>query len=43
MVGKLIVLLIRERLVLPDAGVLLWLLPGAVIGALLAALARDSA
>ena len=36
MVGKLIVLLIRERLVLPDAGVLLWLLPGAVIGALLA-------
>ena len=26
----------RERLVLPDAGVLLWLLPGAVIGALLA-------
>lgn len=38
MVGKLIVLLIRERLVLPDAGAMLWLLPGAVIGALLALL-----
>lgn len=43
MVGKLIVLLIRERLVLPDAGVLLWLLPGAVIGGAFGALARDSA
>ena len=36
MVGKLLVLLIRQRLVLPDADVMLWLLPGAVIGALLA-------
>ena len=31
-----LVLLIRQRLVLPDADVMLWLLPGAVIGALLA-------
>ncbi|MFR8176035.1 MAG: hypothetical protein ACLVB5_02470 [Christensenellales bacterium] len=36
MVGKLLVLLIRQRLVLPDADVMLWLLPGAVIRALLA-------
>lgn len=36
MVGKLLVLLIRQRLVLPDADVMLWLLPGTVIGALLA-------
>ena len=36
MVGTLLVLLIRQRLVLPDADVMLWLLPGAVIGALLA-------
>ena len=36
LVGKLLVLLIRQRLVLPDADVMLWLLPGAVIGALLA-------
>ena len=36
MVGKLIVLLIRQRLILPDANVLLWLLPGAIIGTLLA-------
>ena len=35
MAGKLIILLIRERFALPDAGVLLWLLPGTILGALL--------
>lgn len=34
--GKLVALLIRQRFALPDAGALLWLLPGALIGALLA-------
>ena len=36
MAGKLITLLIRSRMQLPDAGALLWLLPGALGGALLA-------
>ena len=36
MAGKLVTLLVRLRLTLPDAGALLWLLPGAIIGALLA-------
>lgn len=36
MAGKLITLLIRQRMQLPDADVLLWLLPGALGGALLA-------
>lgn len=36
MAGKLVILLIRSRLNLPDADVLLWLLPGAIGGALLA-------
>lgn len=36
MAGKLIVLLIRSRLRIPDADALLWLLPGAIGGALLA-------
>lgn len=36
MAGKLVTLLIRSRLSLPDAGVLIWLLPGALIGGLLA-------
>ncbi len=40
MLGKLIVLLIRMRLQIPNAGVLLWLLPGALIGALLAMIPR---
>jgi len=35
MTGKLITLLIRQRFNLPDADVLIWLLPGAVGGALL--------
>ena len=38
MAGKLVTLLIRERMALPDAGALLWLLPGAIAGALLAML-----
>ena len=38
MTGKLITLLIRRRFALPDAGTLIWLLPGALIGALLAML-----
>ncbi len=38
MTGKLIVLLIRQRFRLPDADALLWLLPGAVGGSLLAML-----
>lgn len=36
MAGKLIVLLIRHRMNLPDAQLLLWLLPGALGGALIA-------
>lgn len=36
MAGKLVTLLIRQRLNLPDADVLIWLLPGALGGALLA-------
>ncbi len=36
MAGKLVTLLIRSRLSIPDASVLLWLLPGAIGGALLA-------
>ena len=36
MAGKLIVLLIRQRLNLPHADTLLWLLPGALLGALAA-------
>ena len=36
MAGKLVTLLIRQRLNLPDADALLWLLPGALLGALLA-------
>ncbi len=40
MLGKLITLLIRERLRLPDADALLWLLPGALGGALLAMVPR---
>ena len=35
MAGKLVMLLIRSRLRIPDADALLWLLPGAVGGALL--------
>ncbi len=38
MAGKLVMLLIRSRLRIPDADALLWLLPGAVGGALLAML-----
>lgn len=34
MAGKLIIMLIRERFALPDAGALLWLLPGVILGAL---------
>lgn len=40
MLGKLITLLIRERLRLPNADALLWLLPGALGGALLAMVPR---
>jgi len=40
MLGKLVTLLIRERLHLPDADALLWLLPGALGGALLAMVPR---
>ena len=36
MSGKLVTLLIRLRLNLPDADALLWLLPGALIGAVMA-------
>lgn len=36
MTGKLVTLLIRERMRLPDAGALLWLLPGVIAGSLLA-------
>ena len=36
MAGKLITLLIRQRMSLPDAPALIWLLPGALLGALLA-------
>ena len=38
MAGKLVTLLIRQRLYLPDAHALLWLLPGALVGALAALL-----
>ena len=38
MAGKLLTLLIRARFALPDAGALVWLLPGAVLGAVLAML-----
>ena len=40
MAGKLIAILIRERFALPDAQTLLWLLPGALLGALAAMLPR---
>lgn len=40
MTGKLITLLIRQRMFLPDADTLLWLLPGAIGGALLAMVPR---
>lgn len=40
MVGKLLTMLIRARFALPDAGILLWLLPGAILGALAAMLPR---
>ena len=40
MLGKLVTLLIRERMHLPDAGALIWLLPGALGGALLAMVPR---
>lgn len=46
MAGKLIMLLIRTRMNIPDADALLWLLPGAIGGALLAmvpAVQRQSA
>lgn len=36
MTGKFLTYLIRSRFALPDAGVLLWLLPGAILGAVLA-------
>ena len=35
MAGKLLVLFIRFRFSLPDAGALLWILPGAILGTLL--------
>ena len=38
MAGKLLMTLIRARIALPDAATLLWLLPGAILGALLAML-----
>lgn len=38
MTGKLVTLLIRQRMHLPDAHILIWILPGAVIGALLSML-----
>ena len=38
MAGKLLTTLIRARFALPDAATLLWLLPGAILGALLAML-----
>lgn len=40
MTGKLLTLLIRQRMFLPNADVLLWLLPGALGGALLAMVPR---
>lgn len=40
MLGKLVTLLIRERMHLPDAGALIWILPGALGGALLAMVPR---
>ena len=40
MLGKLITLLIRERMRLPSADALLWLLPGALLGALLTTVPR---
>jgi len=40
MTGKLITLLIRQRMFLPNADALLWLLPGAIGGALLAMVPR---
>lgn len=40
MAGKLIIMLIRQRFALPDAGVLLWLLPGVILGALSAMVPR---
>lgn len=33
MAGKIIIMLIRQRFRLPDAGILLWLLPGVILGA----------
>ncbi len=38
MAGKLVTLLIRQRFFLPDADTLLWLLPGALVGAVAALL-----
>ena len=40
MAGKLIIMLIRSRFILPDAGVLLWLLPGVLAGALVSMVPR---
>jgi len=40
MIGKLITFLIRQRMFLPNADALLWLLPGAIGGALLAMVPR---
>jgi len=38
--GKLLIMLIRMRFTLPDADVLLWLLPGTILGTLLAMVPR---
>lgn len=40
MAGKLIIMLIRQRFALPDAGALLWLLPGVIAGALVSMVPR---
>ena len=40
MAGKLIILLIRQRFALPDAGALLWLLPGVLLGAFVSMVPR---
>lgn len=40
MAGKLLTMLIRQRFSLPDAGALIWLLPGTLAGALLAMIPR---
>lgn len=40
MAGKLLIMLIRQRFILPDASAIMWLLPGVILGALGAMIPR---